>query len=303
MKLRFTQILLTAILFSFISCTKEMSLENKNGTAPVNGDFYGTINGNQWSADSLQDVEADTSGMSILGLSKTGDVISMFLPQFKTGTYTLNAQSASYAVYANIVTSPSSEYLSNFGKAGGTITITSIDTTHKLISGNFQLTLINPADNTTKTITGGILAYVPYEGGGAVVITPPPAGGGNVDTLTATVNGNSFNGAVVESEKDTISGQLLVAGISADGITDLALDMPMNIKAGTYNLDFNSGQYFGFYNPSPTVILVSMSNGTLTIISNDVVNRRIKGTFSFIGSASTTASTANVTQGYFSVSY
>jgi hypothetical protein len=303
MKLRFTQVLLTAVLFSFISCTKEMSLENKNGTAPVNGDFYATIDGLQWSADSLQDVEVDTAGVSILGLSKTGEVITMFLPQFKTGTYTLNAQSASYAVYANIVTNPNSEYLSNFGKAGGTITITSIDTVNKLISGNFQLTLVNPLDNTTKTITGGILAYVPYEGGSAIIITPPPTGGGNMDTLTALVNGNAFTGAVVETEKDTISGQLLVAGISADGITDIALDMPMNIKAGTYSLDFNKGMYFGFYNPSASVILVSIANGSLTIISNDAVNRRIKGTFNFIGSTSTTASTANVTQGYFSVSY
>jgi hypothetical protein len=303
MKLRFTQILLAAILFSFISCNKEMSLENKNGTAPVNGDFYGTIDGLQWSADSLQDIEVSTAGVSILGLSKTGEVITMFLPQFKTGTYTLNAQSPAYAVYANIVTSPNSEYLSNVGNAGGTITISSIDTVNKLITGNFQLTLINPLDNTTKTITAGILAYVPYDGGGAVIGTSPPTGAGNLDTLTATVNGSAFTGAVVETEKDTMTGQLLVAGISADGITDIALDMPMNIKAGTYNLDFNQGVYFGFYNPSATVTLISIANGSLTISSNDVVNRRISGTFSFIGSTSTTASTANVTQGYFSVSY
>jgi len=45
---------LPLILFTFFACTKEMSKEGSNATVPKAGDFYATIGGNLWNADSLQ---------------------------------------------------------------------------------------------------------------------------------------------------------------------------------------------------------------------------------------------------------
>jgi len=53
-KLRLSSIFLTLILFIFFACTKEMSKESSNAPVPKAGDFYATIGGNLWNADSLQ---------------------------------------------------------------------------------------------------------------------------------------------------------------------------------------------------------------------------------------------------------
>lgn len=299
MKSRLTFNLLAIFLFLLIACSKEVSTENGNGTGPVNGDFYATIDGSQWNADSIQLVLVSSDGVSITGISKTGGQISMVLPSFKTGTYTLGAQSLSYALYGNLLTDVTNVYVSNSGTAGGTITITSIDSISHLVSGTFQFTLVNPADNTSKTITKGLFNYIPYSDGMGGVINPPP--GGITDTLNAFIDGVKFVSAdVVHS---ITSGQLLLAGFSASGIQDLGLIMPPDIVPGSYSLDFATGQYIGIYNPTPSITLISQSSGTLTIISNDTVAKRIKGTFNFTASPTGSGTPAVITEGYFSISY
>jgi hypothetical protein len=297
MKPRITHLLLAAVLFSFFACTKELSKENGTNSGPLNGDFYATIQGVQWSADSLQLIVVNSNGLTtISGLSKTGALISMVLPKLQVGVYTLNAQSTPYAVYGNAFDT-TNIYLSNVGNASGTITITSIDTVNHLVSGNFSFTLVSPVDGTTKTVTAGVLAFVPYTGDTGTGSIPPNI----TDTVQATIDGAKFFGAEVEAT-DSL-GQLLIAGISADQTQDVGLLMPDAITPGTYSLDFATGQYIGFYNPSLAITLLSQSNGTLTIISNDRTARRIKGTFAFTGSELMGTTTASVTQGYFAVSY
>ena len=40
------------------------------------------------------------------------------------------------------------------------------------MSGTFQFTLVNPADNSTKSITKGVFSYIPYTGDTSVVVVP-----------------------------------------------------------------------------------------------------------------------------------
>ncbi len=165
MKSRLPRIILAALLFLQVSCTKEESKESGHGTIPPQGNFYATIEGNQWDADSLQLIQVGNNGVMISGLSKTGIEISMVLPEFKTGTYTLNASSLPFAFYVNLLGSLTDVYYTNEGSAAGTVTISSIDTVNHLVSGNFQFTLVNPSDNSTKTVTKGVFSYIPYTGG------------------------------------------------------------------------------------------------------------------------------------------
>lgn len=240
----------------------------------------------------------NTNGVTtISGLSKTGDLISMVLPKLQVGVFTLNAQSTPYAVYGNAFDT-TNIYLSNVGNGSGTITISSVDTVNHLISGSFSFTLLSPVDGSTKIVTAGVLAFVPYTGGTVTGSIPPPT---ITDTVKATINGANFFGTEVEVT-DSL-GQLLIVGISSDQTQDLGLLVPDNITPGAYSLDFATGQYIGFYNPSLAVTLLSQSNGTVTIISNDMTARRIKGTFAFTGSELMGTTTASISQGYFSVSY
>ena len=219
---RFSQWLLAAVLLLFISCSKEVSNENKIPSGK--GDFYATINGNLWNADSIQQVLVGSNGVGIGGLSKTGEEVSMILPELKAGTYTLNAQSVSYALDGNVFGTVSTLYLSNVSTAGGTVTITAIDTVNHLVSGNFQLTLINPTDNTTKTLTSGIFDFIPYIVNLNVTFKPPL--NVSTDTLNAVIDGVAFKSGTVQTVIDNTNGQLTIAGIAASGPQDISLLMP-----------------------------------------------------------------------------
>jgi molybdopterin-binding protein len=235
--------------------------------------------------------------LSINGLSKTGDQISIVLSTFNTGVFTLGASADSYAFYTNILAPVEVDYYSNVGSAGGTVTITSIDSINHLISGTFTLTLVNPGDNSSKTITSGVLNSVPYTGSG--VIIPPP--GNSTDTLKALVGGNKFDAAQVQVQ--TTSGQIIISGISNSGVQNLLLSMPDTVAAGTYDLDFTLGEYAAVYYTDVSNPLVSNANGTLVIISNNTATRTIIGTFSFNASSMDNSINLAITSGYFDVKY
>lgn len=272
-----------------------MSQENGHN-AVVQGDFYATIDGVQWDADSVQSIKTDYNVTVISGVSKAGGQISMVLPGFKTGTYVLNETSSPYAFYLNKLVDPLAGYISNTLNAGGTVNITSIDTVNHLISGNFELTLIDPYSNKTVSITKGVIGYVPY-----TIETSPPVTTQS-DTLTAVVDGNNFVSGQVLT--DNTNNQLSLGGISTDATKSILLVMPGDITPGSYNMDFASGTYIGFYYPDADVthIMASIANGTLTILSNDTNARRIRGNFKFVAT-STTGQTATIVSGYFSVNY
>ena len=73
-------LLLAAFLFSLGSCTKELSRENPVQQAQGPGNFYATIDGQIWEADSVQVAIVDDSGIvTITGISKSQEEISMVL--------------------------------------------------------------------------------------------------------------------------------------------------------------------------------------------------------------------------------
>jgi hypothetical protein len=288
--------LLGIVFLSWISCTKELSKEN--GTVPTSGDFYATLDGKLWNADSLELVFLSNGGVSINGLSKSGDQISITLSTFQTGTYTLNASSDSYAYYTNILATPPAGYLSNFGTAGGTVTISAIDTINHLVSGTFSFTLINPADNTSKTITSGVFDYLPYTTNGVTVV--PPTGTNN-DTLQAMVGAAPFTAALVQAQ--AAGTQLVIAGVSSDGKQNLDLLFPSAITPGSYPLDYGSGMYGAVYYTDVTNPLISNNNGTLIILSNNTTTKTVKGTFSFTATTLDNSQSIVITSGYFSVNY
>ena len=292
-------LLLIAFLFSFVSCSKEVSVEHNQNppVGPGTGNFTATINGNAWTADSLQGALINSGVVSISGLGKTGEQISMILPSFKPGTYNINSLSSGYALYVNLNDSLQNVYLSNTGTGTGTVIISSIDSINKTVTGTFLFVLTNPVGLSTKVISKGVFNSIPYLNG----TVPPPPSGGTTDTLLATIDGTKFEGSQIQI--NSIGGFITIAGISSDGNRNLDLIMPSTLTPGAHTFNDNA-VIKGAFTPGiagPT--RVSDSVGTLTILSNDMVAGRIIGTFSFTANSVTDSTVSQITKGYFAVKY
>ena len=298
MKLPKHYYLLIAVILSLASCTKEVSEEHGTGPiTPGSGNFTATINETAWTADSLQLALIGNGVVSISGLAKTGEQISMILPSFKTGTYTVNSTSSGYSLYVNLNDAQGNVYLSNVGSSGGSVTISSIDSVNKVMSGTFSFTVTNSVDQSVKTISGGIFNNVPYTSDN---VTLP---GGSADTLIATVDGVKFTSLQVI--KNDLNGQITLAGINAAGDQGISLFLPDTVQTNrTYSLDYSGGIFAGAYAAGATT-LISGPSGVLTILLNDPVARHIRGTFSFTANSITdpNATPVNITQGFFAVDY
>ncbi len=296
--------LLIPLLVVLGSCTKEVSKEDSTHNSTNSGNFYATIDGKPWQGDSLQQAIVTAGIVTITGIGKTQEEMSIVLPALQTGVYAINSQSAGFALYTSLKEGVAELYLSNTStdpsKAGGTVSLTTIDTVNKTLSGTFQFKLYQESNTTTKTVTEGVFKNIPYNTIDSIrpPIVPP---GGNADTLIASIDSVVWNAAQVSG--GTQSGMLIIAGASVDSQQTLGLYMPESISAGTYTLDFNTGIYIASYNPDPLTYMVSKGNGSLTIIENDTVNKRIKGSFNFVGISQTDNTSAKITNGYFSVGY
>lgn len=306
-------LLFSALLFfSLGSCSKEYSFElPTRDTTSGNGNFYATINGQHWEADSLEQAEVDGNGvLTIVGINHQGNAVAMVLPALQVGSYTLEAQSLGYALYANLPDT-NNIYLSNSSQdpsqAGGTVVITSVDTVAKTVSGTFQFNLFDISTSKVLTVSAGVFTGISYSGGLPGNPTQPGSGGGSLpDTLEAKVNGTPW--LAVQISTVVQLNELPIVGISADMKQSLGIYMRADVTPGSYPMDFNMGTTYAAYFPdiqatSPVVYLPLNSTGKLNIIENDTVKRRIRGNFSFTGQNADLSQSFDITDGYFAVSY
>lgn len=287
------------LVLGLAACRKETSLENGGATA---GNFTARIDGVQWTAAGTKEGASILAGIiQITGISADNKEITMTITDSAAGTYPVNQTTASFAAYANVDSSELYAYSTNQGsdstQAGGTVTISKIDTVAKTISGTFSFKVYRDIDGREKTITNGVFTKIPY-------IRSLPATAAT-DTLKASIDGNAWT--AVNIQANATAGQLTIIGAAANGSQSIGLLLPSNAPPGSYALDGTNPSYLAAYTfvaNSTTSAFIS-TQGTLTITSNNTSTRRIRGTFKFAGTDPTGASAAThaITNGVFAVSY
>ncbi len=248
----------------------------------------------------------NTEGASILagiinitGISSDNKQISITLKGTSTGQYILNQNSLSVLSYIDAGSSNNNAFTTNQGTdtslAGGTVTVTVIDTVHKTISGYFTCKVYREMDSQQEIITQGSFTSISY------VTTLPPAPLG--DTFHVKVEGVEWIPPSMSAYLS--SGNLVIGASASDASRTVGLVMPQNTIAGTYTLNFFVGIYFGEYSPDPATFLVSDPSGTITILENNTTTRRIRGNFQFpaVDLVSSASSPVALTEGYFSLLY
>ena len=126
----------------------------------------------------------------------------------------------------------------------------------------------------------------------------------NADALKATVGGQPFEAETVLATLVTVTDQLNITGSGPGGYPAIGINMPDDIAVGTYDIT-SFGTYNAGFTPDENTMTLVAQAGTLTITEHDRTVRRIRGTFTFNASDSSTGggTVVPITGGSFTGNY
>lgn len=292
------------LITAFVSCDVEPidnaidlgDFENPtSGPAVFKADFSGTT----WTAAAAQ-ANITTDGIQIIGSKANGENFAFLLEANTVGTYPANANfltftpaGSSYGYWSVNVT--------NAAENTGSITISSINTVAKTISGTFNFKGYWSDSSNTSIIpvqfTSGVFTNIPYLSD----ITPPV---GN-DTFFAKVDGvefveNQIDVALIEDATPMpIPDQISIVGSKTNDDT-VGINVNSNLGVGTYAITgvlsdtdvVRSNVFIGN-------VLYNAESGSITIVSKTAT--RMSGTFNMVVRNFTTSATKTITEGAFDI--
>jgi len=290
-KIKFLSILILLSVALFTSCDTEpidSAIDlNDNGNNSGTSTFKADFNGATWNASTSQ---AIISGNLIqIAATKTdGSSFGIMISGSSVGTYQANVNILSYNPAGSEYGYWSSN-IANPTEDTGSVTITSIDTVNKKISGTFSYKGYWSNQSETGVLpinfTNGVFTNVSY-------IDQPETG----DTFFAKVNGTEF------VDVDLLAIEI---GVGSDNYISIgAQNSDLNSITVSVKDDLNSGTYpiTGSMSTDHVQAIYKVNNVSQNAISGSIIitsktSTRIKGTFSF----STTGGSYSVTEGAFDV--
>lgn len=294
---------LLALSFGNSSCQKEFVLDDIDSskitlpTLPggVKGSFTANIDGVKFNGDKGAAATRASGVIVVGGFNIAGEIITIRVADSGVHVYSLDIGSMTNA--AAYTKGTEYAYTTNAGngpqQSGGTLSITSIDTDKKTISGKFSMNVYRQYDNTQKKITEGLFTNIPYD-------TDPVPPSNSKDTFRVKVDGTAFS--VYSIAGLNMYNMITIVVNDQAGTKTVGLTMPSAIKPGTYDFSAFGMEYLGQYNPSSSTYLTATS-GKLTILEHNTTTKRIKGNFNFEAQEIIGSTKSNLTEGYFSVTY
>jgi hypothetical protein len=292
--------LVVIIGMSTDSCQKEFTLPGVDSTLitppAVTGNFTAEIDGAKFIANKTAAASRSLNVIAITGQATDGESIVLRVADSGVHVYSLGVNSVTNV--GGYTKDSSTAYLTiqgnNGSESGGTLSITSIDTVQKTMSGTFSMDVYRGYDLDHKAITEGVFTNISY----ATQALPPASAN---DSFMVKINGTQFPVYSITglSTLGTIS---LVANDQSLTHT-VSISMPATITAGSYTFTPFVLNYLGQYNIDSSYLI--SSSGTLTILEHNTTTKRIRGNFSFTAAElpGTGTQTATLTDGYFSIRY
>lgn len=294
-------LLILIISFGSNSCQKELSIDSSDSTIitpnlpndPVSGSFTAKIDGVQFVANKLAAATRAVNTIAIAGQSNDGQSIVLRVADSGVHVYTLDINSISNAGAYN--KNGEVAYSTNGGstaaESGGTLSITSINTTNKTISGTFSIKVYRQTDLTQKVVTEGVFNNISY------ATTIPPAN--TSDTFRVKVDGAQFS--VYSITAISVFNMLSISGSDQQVSKTVGITMPPDVTPGSYTFTAFGFDYIGQYNIGTSYL--TANSGTLTILEHNKTTKKIRGNFNFSAKEILGSKAAELTEGYFSVTY
>ncbi len=300
MKLLTFIVFIVILSFPHFGCQKEFLLTDGDTsiiTPPggpggnVSGTFTATVNGVAFVADKVATATKAAGVIAIIGQNKAGEQIILRVTDSAVHNYTFDINSGTnVAAYSK---DSSYAYTTNGGstpnQSGGVMSITSIDTVKKLMSGTFSLKVFRPFDNTQKVITNGIFKNISYE-----IAAIPPA---NVsDTFRVKVDGTPFPAYAISNF--TYGTTVNISASNQNVSRTVGFSFSSTISPGTYDLATGFDYIATYYTGTDYMMAES---GSLTILENNAATKRLRANFSFKAFSILSTTKVMLSEGYFSV--
>lgn len=300
MKLLTLIVFIVIISFLHFGCQKEFQLTDGDtsiitppGGPGVSGygTFTATIDGVPFVADKVAAATKAVGVIAIVGQNKAGDQIILRVNDSAVHNYTFDLNSGTNA--AAYSKDSTYAYTTNAGntpsQSGGVMSITSIDTVKKLMSGTFSLKVFRPYDNTQKVITNGVFKNISYE-----IAAIPPA---NVsDTFRVKVDGTAFPAYAISN---FIYGTTVNISASDQNVSrTVGFSFSSAITPGTYNLA-TGFDYIATYHTGTDYMMAE--SGSLTILENNAATKRLRANFNFKAFSILSTTKVMLSEGYFSL--
>lgn len=284
----------SALILLLSSCQKE--LDDTGGSSSVSGNFKAKIDGTWWVANKSALATRSFGFITLTGQSTDKKTLRILLADSGTHNYTVDPGSINTAIFIDSSSTNVGTFVSNLATVPGQVNITNIDTAAKTMSGTFSFKVHNQNDTTEKNFTEGSFTNIPYT-------NSLPIGGGGNDTLKAKISGTLWTAPTVFGL--SANNQMVLTGVDIATSKQIELTFPSTITTGSYTFSFTGNTYIGVYIPDSdfTHLKVAVS-GTLTILSYDIINKRIRGNFNFIASEPLNPlNTVLLTEGFFAITY
>ena len=257
----------------------------------VTGTFTATIDGVSFVADKVAAATKAIGVIAIVGQNKAGEQIILRVADSSVHNYIFDINStANVAAYSK---DTAYAYGTNGGltadQSGGVMSITSIDTVKKLMSGTFSVKVYRQFDNKQKIITNGVFKNISYD-----IAAIPPAD--KSDSFRVKVNGAAFPAYAIST---FIYGSTLNISSSDQNVTKtVGFSFPTSITPGTYDLA-TSFDYIATYNAGTDYMMAE--SGSLTILEYNTTTKRLRANFNFKAFSLLSSAKVTLTEGYFSV--
>jgi len=240
--------------------------KNEDESDPINTNnsvMSATIDGESWSASQMGFTIVNES-IVITGLNEQLPHISITLDGLSEDTFILeNSPSSAIIISKNGTLSTVS-----YPQAGGTLTMTSINTVDSLISGVFEFTAVTSSCKNTISVTDGVFKNIPVS---EVLISLPD------NSFSCNIAGMEY---IIDTINVSVFDEYIIMSTSNEFMHSIQLYIDSSVEPGEYEFGQEWSTIFAHYTKYDGTHLVSTS-GTLNIIEHDHQFNILEGTFEF----------------------
>ena len=250
------------------------------------------INNMDWSATTAGAL-IQVNRIGISGLAADGSIIILSLEDKGEGVYELTENSLSAGAYT--LGDNSDAFTSNTSMEGGRVEITELNWQDSTMSGTFFFTGARAIPAGEVKIEVGQFNKIPVKTELGSV--------NDFNTISVKVDTTLFEPEAVTAMIDPFTNAIAIVGTAAGGIPSIALYLPRDITAGTYDLGTPGFADYGAQYNIDDMTFLGAESGQVTITKHDKGVKIIEGTFFFEGTELAGDAKASLTEGRFMVSY